>query len=281
MAFCFKGIVLVVLAMLAQPLKGKSVQPPWKIFSVNKARDIEVTKRNISNNFTFIPEPEIAKGLDYLKKKYPGVDWSAVTPTSSTGKRDYNDENLLKQAKRTSSFVFLNQSEIAKGLDYLKKKYPGVDWSAVTPTSTAGKREFSNEKLLKQAKRTSSFTFIDQSEIAKGIDYLKKKYPDVDWSAVTPTSTAGKRELKAEIMDSRTNGIVNDMADELKKNFQILDSSIQQRNDIPAQHDGQGTRNGFEWFLNPQKEVEELEHSEKKSPDQSTALIEEQLHTEY
>mgnify|MGYP002804068521 CR=1 FL=1 len=210
MAFCFKGIVLVVVAMVAQPVKGKSIQPPWRIFSVNKARELEETKRNTSSNFTFLPISDIAKGLDYLKKKYPDVDWSAVTPTSGTGRREFKNENLLKQAKRTSSFVFLNQSDIAKGLDY-----------------------------------------------------LKKKYPDVDWSAVTPTSGTGRRELKSEIMDSNTNGILNEVAEELKKSFQIHDSSIQQRNDISDQHDdGQGVL-------------------EEKSPDESAALIEEQLHAEY
>ena len=157
MAFCFKGIVLVVVAMVAQPVKGKSIQPPWRIFSVNKARELEETKRNTSSNFTFLPISDIAKGLDYLKKKYPDVDWSAVTPTSGTG----------------------------------------------------------------------------------------------------------RRELKSEIMDSNTNGILNEVAEELKKSFQIHDSSIQQRNDISDQHDdGQGVL-------------------EEKSPDESAALIEEQLHAEY
>ena len=199
--------MLLVLAMILQPLKGKSVQQPWNTHS--KASDIGKAKRNPSptSTFTFLNQSEIAKGLDYLKKKYPDVDWSAVSPTSS--KREFGKENSLKQVKRTSSFVFLNQSEIAKGLDYLKKKYPDVDWSAVTST---GKRELKSNSIERKAdeeKRSFQDPSIQQrndiSEVTEGftsslefpgpekrmerLEYLEQS-PEVDWSALKEEALA-------------------------------------------------------------------------------------------
>ena len=236
-------------------------------------RELEHGKRT----FDFVNQSEIAKGFDYLKKKYPDVDWSFVMPasTSSPGRRELEHGNSLRQAKRT--FDFLNQSEIAKGFDYLKKKYPDVDWSFVMPASTSspGKRELEHGNSLRQAKRT--FDFLNQSEIAKGFNYLKKKYPDVDWSLVMPASTSspGRRELKGQIMESKTNSITNKrLLDHQKKSF--LDSgSIQQRNDIPRKHHNsegsskQKARDDFTSsfeFLDPEEVKKGLEYLLEKHP---------------
>jgi hypothetical protein len=115
----------------------------------------------------------------------------------------------------------------------------------VTPTSSSGKREFKPKNSLEQTKRKSSFVFLNQSEIAKGLDYLKKKYPDVDWSSVTPTSSSGKREFEDGIIESgrtKTNSAINEKVVQQKKSLRNLHSSIKQRNDIPErQHDSEGS----------------------------------------
>jgi hypothetical protein len=340
MAFCLKGILLLhVLVVTLQPLTGVPVKRSWsnRADTVHKARDIlepsqvnflkrpEQTKRNPSSTFKFVNQSELAKGIDYLKKNYPDVDWSFVTPLptpSISGKREFENKNSLEQTKK-SSFTFLNQSEIAKGLDYLKKKYPDVDWSFVTPLPTlAGKRELEHEKRtfdfvnqseiakgfdylkkkypdvdwsfvmpvstsspgrrelehgnsLRQAKRT--FDFLNQSEIAKGFDYLKKKYPDVDWSLVMPasTSSSGRRELKGQIMESKTNSITNKRLLEQQKKSLLDSGSIQQRNDIPRKHHNsegsskQKARDDFTSsfeFLDPEEVKKGLEYLLEKHP---------------
>ncbi|CAB4016625.1 Hypothetical predicted protein [Paramuricea clavata] len=231
MAFCLKGILLLhVLVVTLQPLTGGPVKRSWsnQADTVHKARDIlessqvnflkrpEQTKRNPSSTFKFVNQSELAKVIDYLKKKYPDVDWSLVTPLptqSISGKREFENKNSLEQTKN-SSFTFLNQSEIAKGFDYLNKTYPDVDWSFVTPLPTlAGKGE------LEHGNRT--FYFVNQSEIAKGFDYLNKTYPDVDWSFVTPLPTlAGKGELEH---GNRTFYFVNQP--EIAKGFDYLNKT--------------------------------------------------------
>jgi putative NADH-flavin reductase len=233
--------------------------------------------RQAKRTFDFLNQSEIAKGFDYLKKKYPDVDWSFVMPvsTSSPGRRELEHGNSLRQAKRT--FDFLNQSEIAKGFDYLKKKYPDVDWSFVMPASTSspGRRELEHGNSLRQAKRT--FDFLNQSEIAKGFDYLKKKYPDVDWSLVMPASTSspGRRELKGQIMESKTNSITNKRLLEQQKKSLLDSGSIQQRNDIPRKHHNsegsskQKARDDFTSsfeFLDPEEIKKGLEYLLEKHP---------------
>ena len=148
--------MLLVLAMILQPLKGKSVQQPWNTHS--KASDIGKAKRNPSptSTFTFLNQSEIAKGLDYLKKKYPDVDWSAVT---STGKRELKSNSIERKAdeeKRsfqdpsiqqrndisevtegfTSSLEFPGPEKRMERLEYLEQS-PEVDWSALKEEALA------------------------------------------------------------------------------------------------------------------------------------------------
>ena len=253
MAFCLDIILLVVLVSNLQPLKG--VPHLWSKHDdfVHKARGIVIpTKpneaRQLSSTFKFINQSDIDKGLDHLKKKYPNVDWSllAPLPSSNSGKREFENKNSLTQARRTSSFVFINQSDIDKGLDHLKKKYPNVDWSllAPLPSSNSGKREFENKNSLTQAKRASSFVFLNQSDIDKGLDHLKKKYPNVDWSFVTPlpSPNSGKRNQIKESAETDTNSYPNKRLYDEKKNFEILYSPRQEGNDIQEkQHESEAS----------------------------------------
>ena len=233
MGVCSKGALLLFIAVsFMQLVKGIPVKRLWSE---------EQLKRNFKSSFKFINDTEIAKGLDYLKRAYPNVDWSLVTPLPTlAGKREYEQTNSLEEPKRSfkSSFKFINDTEIAKGLDYLKKAYPNVDWSLVTPLPTlAGKREYEQTNSLEEPKRSfkSSFKFINDTEIAKGLDYLKKAYPNVDWSLVTPLPTlAGKREFKSRELESGTmklNNINENIVSEEKKSVQD-DDSMQQREDI-------------------------------------------------
>ena len=229
-----------------------------------------------TSSFIFLNQSDIDKGLDHLKKKYPNVDWSIVTPlpSSNSGKREIDDKNSIGQPKRTSSFIFLNQSDIDKGLDHLKKKYPNVDWSIVTPlpSPNSGKREIDDKNSIGQPKRTSSFIFLNQSDIDKGLDHLKKKYPDVDWSIVTPlpSPSSGKREFTDPITGSvrtDTKSYVSKRLYQEKKNLDIFDSSIQERNKIPEKQHEKDEHHFFSSFFFPEpQDMKGQKYSQEKSP---------------
>lgn len=165
MASCLKRILLVFLiAIVSTPLKGlpayhrlrskreetlNKARKEFTTSSQNKLAEPNTQKmrRKLSSSFKFLNQSEINKGLDYLKTKYPNVDWSWIFPTSNPGQKRVQEDNSLRQLKKgTSSFTFLNQSEIDKGLDYLKKKYPNVDWSWLFPTINPGRREIEGPK---------------------------------------------------------------------------------------------------------------------------------------
>ena len=198
MAFCLDIILLVVLVSNLQPLKGAPHLWSKHDDFVHKARGIVISTkpneaRQLSSTFKFINQSDIDKGLDHLKKKYPNVDWSLVTPlpSSNSGKREFENKNTLTQAKRASSFVFLNQSDIDKGLDHLKKKYPNVDWSFVTPL---------------------------------------------------PSPNSGKRNQIKESAETDTNSYPNKRLYDEKKNFEILYSPRQEGNDIQEkQHESEAS----------------------------------------
>ena len=229
-----------------------------------------------TSSFIFLNQSDIDKGLDHLKKKYPNVDWSIVTalPSPSSGKREFEDMNFVRQVKRTSSFMFLNQSNIDKGLDHLKKKYPNVDWSIVTPlpSPNSGKREIDDKNSIGQPKRTSSFIFLNQSDIDKGLDHLKKKYPDVDWSLVTPLSSpnSGKREFTDPITGSvrtDTKSYVSKRLYQEKKNLDIFDTSIQERNKIPEKQHEKDKHRFFSSFFFPEpQDMKGQKYSQEKYP---------------
>ena len=254
--------------------------------------------RQISSTFKFINQSDIDKGLDHLKKKYPNVDWSFVTPlpSSNSGKREFENKNSLTQAKRTSSFVFINQSDIDEGLDHLKNKYPNVDWSLVTPlpSSNPGKREFENKNSLTQAKRASPFVFLNQSDIDKGLDYLKKKYPNVDWSLVTPlpSPNSGKREFENKntlTQAKRTSSFVfinqsdiDEGLDHLKNKYPNVDWSLV--TPLPSSNSGkrefenknsltQAKRASPFVFLNQPDIVKGLDYLKKKYPNVDWSLV--------
>ena len=254
-----------LLTLLPSPNSGKR--------EFEEKNSLGQTKR--TSSFMFLNQSDIDKGLDHLKKKYPNVDWSIVTPlpSPSSGKRDFEDKTFLRQPKRTSSFIFLNQSDIDKGLDHLKKKYPNVDWSLLTPlpSPNSGKREF-EEGSLGQTKRTSSFIFLNQSDIDKGLDHLKKKYPNVDWSLVTPlpSPNSGKREFTDPITGSvrtDTKSYVSKRLYQKKKNLDIFDSSIQERNKIPEKQHEKDKHRFFSSFFFPEpQDMKGQKYSQEKNP---------------
>ena len=255
-----------IVTPLPSPISGKR-----EFKDMNSVRQVKRT-----SSFMFLNQSDIDKGLGHLKKKYPNVDWSIVTPlpSPSSGKREFENKNFLEEAKRTSSFTFLNQSDIDKGLDHLKKKYPNVDWSILTPlpSPNSGKRELDDKNSIGQPKRTSSFIFLNQSDIDKGLDHLKKKYPNVDWSLVTPlpSPNSGKRELTDQIMESvrtDTKSYASKKLYQEKKNLDILDYSIQERNKIPEKQHEKDKHRFFSSFFFPEpQDMKEQKYSQEKSP---------------